>query len=325
MLKSTMYTQLPLFDFNGNPAVYLKNVTQLNMSAVKLLAAQQTVKEAYGIKAMGEEIYSSLEIENILSTRDSIRKILGGRAPAGEAEKRVYGMKLGVEFISDTRNKITEDNLNRLYNMAAGDFVDDENKLPKHMEELVSFINSESEMDDLAKAAAIHFYVAYVHPYFDGNGRTARLLHLWYLVQRGFPSALFVPFSSYIHRTRENYHKAFSLVEQNAGISGVTDITPFLSYFATHVYNKIETTELGNDIMGLFKGALSEGRVTEKEHELWNFVFAAYGRGEFSTKQLERDFQNAAYATIRGFVLKFEAMGLMTGQKYSNKTKYRIS
>ena len=45
----------------------------------------------------------------------------------------------------------------------------------------------------LLKAALIHFYMAYLHPYFDGNGRMARLMNLWYMVQQGYSSALFVP------------------------------------------------------------------------------------------------------------------------------------
>jgi len=41
-------------------------------------------------------------------------------------------------------------------------------------------------------------------------------------------------------------------------------------------------------------------------------------------KLIERDFGNAAYATIRGFVLKFEDLGLLSAQKYGNRVKYSI-
>ena len=44
----------------------------------------------------------------------------------------------------------------------------------------------------------------------------------------------------------------------------------------------------------------------------------------FSTKQLEKDFGHAAYATIRTFVLKFTELGLLRAEKYGNRTKYRI-
>lgn len=53
-------------------------------------------------------------------------------------------------------------------------------------------------------------------------------------------------------------------------------------------------------------------------------MLSAYGDREFSTKQLEKDFGNAAYATIRGFVLKFTKMGLLSCAHYGQRIKYRV-
>ena len=74
----------------------------------------------------------------------------------------------------------------------------------------------------------------------------------------------------------------------------------------------------------LFKQALAKGEVTAKEEQLWQFVVANYGTSPFSTKQLEKDYGNAAYATIRAFVLKFENLGLLSSQSYGNRMKYKI-
>ena len=73
-----------------------------------------------------------------------------------------------------------------------------------------------------------------------------------------------------------------------------------------------------------FQTALSHGQVTEKEKALWEFVLSVYGDAEFSTKQLEKDFGNAAYATIRSFVLKFEKLGLLKSTQYGNRVKYAV-
>lgn len=54
--------------------------------------------------------------------------------------------------------------------------------LPNAMKNFVKFINTNDGMNELVKASIIHFYIAYLHPYFDGNGRMARFVHLWYLV-----------------------------------------------------------------------------------------------------------------------------------------------
>lgn len=350
LLKTSVYKTMPIPDFDGNDIVYIETAAQLRMKAVKLLLTPQTTNEAFGLKAMEEEIASSLTIESINFSRDSVRKILRGQAPADESENRIYGMKKGLDYISNPENPISEENIYALYDIAIGRYLSEDEKLkpgmfyrhdsvyivgqelehtglpneklPEYMSRLVSFINAESQMNDLLKAAVIHFYIAYLHPYFDGNGRMARLVHLWYLHRQGYSSALFIPFSSYIDRSRNGYYNAYSLAEKNKKISGVMDVTPFLVYFIENVYNKFSASIPQADTLGAFRKALDEGKITEKEKDLWNFVLSAYGNGEFSTKQLERDFGNAAYATIRGFVLKFEELHLLSAQKYGNKVKY---
>lgn len=352
LLKSSVYKTMPIPDFSGNDLVYMENAAQVRMKAVKLLLTPQSSNQAFGLKAMEYEIASSFSIESIDFSRDSVRKILRGYAPADESENRIFGMKKGLEFISDPDNEITEENLYTLYDIAIGQYLPENDKLKpgmfyrhdsvyivgqelehtglpyeklsEYMSKFITFINAESTINDLLKAAVIHFYIAYLHPYFDGNGRMARLVHLWYLRRQGYSSALFIPFSSYIERSRKGYYSAYSLAEENAKISGVMDVTPFLVYFIENVYNKLGSTLPQANMLDSFRKALDDGKITEKEKDLWNFILSAYGNGEFSTKQLERDFGNAAYATIRGFVLKFDELGLLTAQKYGNKTKYSV-
>lgn len=352
LLKTSIYKSLPLMDFKGHQSVYMGSVAQVRMNTIKILMRPQSGDYRYGIKAMEDEIVSTLTIENIDFSRDSVRKILKGYAPSDESENRIYGMKKGLEFISDTGNKITEENILTLYQMTIGDFLDNEDKLapghhyrhdvvyimgesvehtglphqklPEYMEGLISFINEESEMNDLLKAAVMHFYIGYLHPYFDGNGRMARLLHLWYLVQQGYSSTLFIPFSSYVEKSRKHYYNAYTLVEENEKISGILDVTPFLMYFIENVYNHLEAETPPIKTMDQFATLLGEGQITEKERDLWNFVITAYGTTEFSTKQLEKDFGNAAYATIRGFAQKLEKLGLLSQRKYGNRVKYQM-
>ena len=352
LLKASVYKAMPILDFAGSNVVYMENTAQVRMKAVKLLLTPQSSNEAFGLKAMEDEIASSLTIESIDFSRDSVRKILRGYAPADESENRIFGMKKGLEFISDPDNKITEETIHTLYDIAIGQYLPENDKLkpdifyrhdsvyiigqelehtglpyeklPEYMSKFITFINAESTLNDLLKAAVVHFYIAYLHPYFDGNGRMARLVYLWYLRRQGYSSALFIPFSSYIERSRKGYYSAYSLTEGNAKISGVMDVTPFLVYFIENVYNKLGSALPQVNTMAAFNKALDDGQITEKERDLWNFSLSAYGNGEFSTKQLERDFGNAAYATIRGFVLKFEDLGLLSAQKYGNKVKYSV-
>ena len=352
LLKNGFYHSLPLKDFSGQDLVYLSNITQVNLSAAKVLLTPQNSTQLYGVKAMAEEIISTFTIEQVDFTRDSVRKILSGLAPTDESESRIFGMKKGLEFISDPANQITEESIYHLYEMTIGAYLPEEDRLlpghfyrhdsvyvvgskvehtsfpwqalPERMGELVAFIHEDAEIDDLLKAALIHFYMAYLHPYFDGNGRMARLMHLWYLVQQGYSSALFVPLSEYINKSRKGYYNAYTLVEKNADISGMLDATPFLVYFIERVYHKLNGALPTAQTTAAFQEALSHGQVTEKEKSLWEFVLSAYGDAEFSTKQLEKDFGNAAYATIRSFVLKFEKLGLLKSTQYGKRVKYAV-
>jgi Fic family protein len=262
-------------------------------------------------------------------------------------------MKNGLDFIADPVNTITEESIRELYGLAVDPYIDgggrlapDElyrsgdapdapghpagrpglpyGKLPVFMRRLVNFMKYDRSMDDLLKAATVHFYIAYLRPYHDGNGRMARLMQLWLLRRLGYSSALFIPFSGNIERSAGKYGAAFDIASANAAISGVMDITPFLAYFIGNVYDKLEDTYHARNGASAFLKALEGGSITLKERELWNFVLSAYGGGEFSTKQLEREFVHAAYGTIRTFVQKFEQYGLLTARQYGNRVTYSV-
>lgn len=91
------------------------------------------------------------------------------------------------------------------------------------------------------------------------------------------------------------------------------------------MYNAYNEKTTDENLLREYKKYLDNGEVTEKESQLWKFVLSNYGTDEFSTKTLEKDFQNAAYATIRGFVQKFERLGLLSSIKYGTRIKYKIN
>lgn len=349
-LEDLYYKTLPLSDFDGNNIVFIENHAAVNQSAVKLLLQSQD--QHYGFKAAEDEIVATSAIESIDFSRDSVRKILKGMAPKDEQENRIMGLKSGLEFIADTANKITEENLYKLYMMTVGNFLTgddrlkkaklyrhdtvyvvsdrvehsglDYKKVPQFMKSLIAFANAEDDINDLIKAAIIHFYIAFVHPYFDGNGRIARLVHLWFLIQKGYQSALFIPFSSWIEKSRKAYYDAYTTIEENKKISGKIDVTPFILYFINNVYNKMNEASTTIETLSVYDDAVKGGKITEKETKLWKFVLSFYGTEEFSTKRIEKDFGDAAYATIRGFVLKFEDLGLISSVKYGPRVKYKV-
>lgn len=353
LLRQNLAQPLPLADFSSDELFYLPNLAQISTNGMKQLLSVPASNQSFGLQAMTEEIHATFQIENIRSSRNSIRHILNGYAPRNEEESRIYGMKRGLDFIADRQNAITEENLHQLYQISSGDYLPDEDRLlpdhfyrhdhvyvvggeesreglpaqqlPDAMKRLVDFTNAKDGINELHKAAILHFAFAYYHPYFDGNGRTARLLHLWYLVQQGYPAALFTPFSRYIAESKAAYYKAYDRVEKNALISGYTDVTPFLSYFCNEIYNRLQVDAAPPQAdLQVYQTALANGKITEKERLLWEYVLSAYGTEEFTTKQLEKDFRNAAYATIRTFVMKFHEMGLLAARKAGNRVYYKV-
>ena len=353
LLRQNLAQPLPLADFSSDELFYLPNLAQISTNGMKQLLSVPASNQSFGLQAMTEEIHATFQIESIRSSRNSIRHILNGYAPRNEEESRIYGMKRGLDFIADRQNAITEENLHQLYQISSGDYLPDEDRLlpdhfyrhdhvyvvggeesreglpaqqlPDAMKRLVDFTNAKDGINELHKAAILHFAFAYYHPYFDGNGRTARLLHLWYLVQQGYPAALFTPFSRYIAESKAAYYKAYDRVEKNALISGYTDVTPFQSYFCNEIYNRLQVDAAPPQAdLQVYQTALAEGKITEKERLLWEYVLSAYGTEEFTTKQLEKDFRNAAYATIRTFVMKFHEMGLLAARKAGNRVYYKV-
>lgn len=353
LLRQNFAQSLPLVDFSSDELFYLPNLARISTNGMKQLLSAPASNQSFGLQAMTEEIHATFQIESIHSSRNSIRHILNGYAPRNEEESRIYGMKRGLDFIADRQNTITEENLHQLYQISTGDYLPDEDRLlpdhfyrhdvvyvvdgeesreglpaqqlPDAMKRLVDFANAKDGINEPHKAAILHFAFAYYHPYFDGNGRTARLLHLWYLVQQGYPAALFTPFSRYIAESKAAYYKAYDRVEKNALISGYTDVTPFLSYFCNEVYNRLQVDAAPPQAdLQVYQTALAEGKITEKERLLWEYVLSAYGTEEFTTKQLEKDFRNAAYATIRTFVMKFHEMELLVARKTGNRVFYKV-
>ena len=81
LLKHDFYQELPLHDFEGNPMVCLDSVVRISLSAARVLLTPQQSARLYGTKAMEEEIVSTFRIEQIDTSRESVRRILSGQAP----------------------------------------------------------------------------------------------------------------------------------------------------------------------------------------------------------------------------------------------------
>jgi Fic family protein len=97
---------------------------------------------------------------------------------------------------------------------------------PRRLEKLCCFANSQTPKDfihPVVRAIALHFWLAYDHPFCDGNGRRARALFYWAMLHHGDGLFEFISISSVINKDRGQYERSFMLSE-----SDDNDLTYFL-------------------------------------------------------------------------------------------------
>jgi Fic family protein len=86
----------------------------------------------------------------------------------------------------------------------------------------------------IIKAIVAHVYLAWIHPFGDGNGRTARLLELWVLLQAGFPAPVTQLLSNHYNTTRTDYYRQLNRASQTG------QLVPFLVYAARGLVDNLK-------------------------------------------------------------------------------------
>lgn len=102
------------------------------------------------------------------------------------------------------------------------------------MDDLVKFINDDDELHPVIKACIIHLYFVYIHPFFDGNGRTARALSYMFLLQKGYNFFKFFSISSVVREEKSKYYKAIDDTEKYE-----SDLTYFLIFYIDMIIHSI--------------------------------------------------------------------------------------
>ena len=101
--------------------------------------------------------------------------------------------------------------------------------LKEQMIKLIEFANDEntatSFIHPVIKAILIHFWIGYLHPFCDGNGRTARALFYWYLLKNDYFGFSYIPLSKAIKKSKIEYAKSYIYSEQDDN-----DVTYFINY-----------------------------------------------------------------------------------------------
>ena len=85
--------------------------------------------------------------------------------------------------------------------------------------------NNDNFIHPIIKGIIIHFLLAYIHPFVDGNGRTARSLFYWYMIKKGYWLTEYLSISRIIYTNKKSYEKAFLYTENDDN-----DLSYFIQY-----------------------------------------------------------------------------------------------
>jgi len=187
------------------------------------------------------EARESSAIENIISTIAEVYQsnlFSGELASASTKEIHSYAaaLKRGFELVK--KNNLLTNNIileiqqtleqnnagfrklegTKLLNDRTGEIVysppQDYDTIVQLMQNLEQFINDDSisDLDPLIKMAIIHHQFESIHPFYDGNGRTGRIINILYLVQKGLLHLPVLYLSQYIIKNKSDYYRLLQVV-----------------------------------------------------------------------------------------------------------------
>lgn len=90
-------------------------------------------------------------------------------------------------------------------------------------------------MHPISKAIILHFLIGFIHPFADGNGRTARALFYWYLIRKGYWLIEYMSVSRIILGSKAQYARAYQYTEKDEN-----DLTYFVLYNLRCIQRSLE-------------------------------------------------------------------------------------
>ncbi|WP_229789226.1 Fic family protein [Pilimelia terevasa] len=219
-----------------------------------------STRDRYLVSQLIEEAITSSQLEGASTSRKVAREMIrSGRDPRDRSERMIlnnfHAMQrigqlrtepLTIELICEIHRIVTDGTLDDP--TAAGRFqrpdevrvsVWDEadhelhrpppaEKLPERVQRLCEFANEADAggyLPGVLRAITIHFMLGYEHPFEDGNGRTARALFYWSMLNQGYWLTEFLSVSKILKKAPSQYARSFLHTEQDEN-----DLTYFYAY-----------------------------------------------------------------------------------------------
>lgn len=107
-----------------------------------------------------------------------------------------------------------------------------------YMKNLEEYINENNDINPLIKLAIIHYQFESIHPFYDGNGRTGRILNILYLILNDLLDSPILYLSKYIIRNKNEYYKLFAEIRETGSFE------EWIMYFLIGIEEMSEETLL---------------------------------------------------------------------------------
>ncbi|MFA7055542.1 MAG: Fic/DOC family N-terminal domain-containing protein [Acholeplasmataceae bacterium] len=290
------------------------------------------------------ESKDSSAIENIITTYDEIFKVIVSKKSIGGKPKEVINYKHAMDhgllvmrqkgFISTNMlveiQNVIEPNKGGIRKLPGTVIINDktnevvhtppqnETEIRELMHNLELFINQNDDYDPLIQMALIHFQFESIHPFYDGNGRTGRILNILYLVLKEKLSEPILYLSKYIIENKEQYYTL--LKKCNEDIANIKDFVMYIlkgiSETSKNTINLIlrinQSVELTKDMM---KNRLPDIYRNEIVEHLFSYM---YTKNEFFRENLD-----ISRATATKYLKLLEKEGFIVSEQLGKEVIYK--
>ncbi|CAN5521716.1 Fic/DOC family N-terminal domain-containing protein [soil metagenome] len=290
-----------------------------------------------------KEARASSEIENVITTQDKLYQALSAKCVQIDgATKEVLryreAMLYGVNFIKKKSflstyavieiQKILEENNaglrklpgTALRNGATGkviytppDNIDSINRLMRNYEQ---YINEKDEISHLVKMAIQHYQFESIHPFYDGNGRTGRIINILHLILGGLLENPVLFLSGYIIDNKSEYYKL--LQEVRVKENWETWILFILKGIELTAKETIKQVNEINNLFSLTQEIVKKKMPKSYRKELIELLFEhPYCKSEYLTKRLD-----ISRITAAKYLKELEKIGVLKSKKVWKETLY---
>ena len=338
--KYSFYTcELSLFETNKMQEI-LHNI-DMNFGGV--LASSSIIpdknKQYYLLSSIMEEAIASSQMEGASTTRKVAKEMLRKQAkPKDKSQQMILNNYNTIRYLSahknqgltpelllDIHKQITENTLDNpedegrfrtddnihVMNVMTGEIAHEPPSyklLEDSIIQLCIFINEDKTfIHPIIKAIILHFMISYLHPFVDGNGRTARSLFYWYMLKKGYWLTEYLSISRIIYKSKNQYEKAFLYTEHDE-----FDLGYFVNYNLKVFNEAFNELKLYLERKAQENAAILEYRIpglNERQIQIIK-ICAEKPASMFTSKELETRF-NVSVKTIRSDLEGLVSVGLM--------------